>query len=233
MSNGGTLRRGSTGDDVKVLQRALSAAGFDPGPVDGVFGPATERAVKSFQALKGLAVDGVAGPQTLSTLRGLPIPPIAIRQPHPYDIVSDPILVCGMGGAFEATFQARVRDAAGNPFVTTTLTLGFGDGFSEIHADLATGVPPTPQGSVELFELSAKDGSEINNVVVPVVFGRAIVPDYHVFQPHIVQPGDTLSALAQTFYGNSGLAQRIFQANPHQIRDPNLIFPGQVLRIPL
>jgi peptidoglycan hydrolase-like protein with peptidoglycan-binding domain len=232
MANG-VLRRGSSGNEVRLLQRALAAAGFDPGAIDGVFGARTERAVRAFQAFNGLPVDGVVGNQTWAALRSLRIPLIGIRQPRPIDIVGDPIVVCGIAGAFEATFQARVRDANGNAFVTRTITAGSGTGLSEVHFQLPTGVPPTPLGSVEIFEISASDGSEINKVTIPVVFGRAIIASYSVFQPYTVQAGDTLSALAQRFYGNASLSSRIVQANPHQIIDPNVIFTGQVLRIPL
>lgn len=63
----GYVRGGSP--PVRVLQRHLAAAGFSPGPVDGRFGPATERAVTRFQAARRLTVDGIAGPQTLDHLR--------------------------------------------------------------------------------------------------------------------------------------------------------------------
>jgi peptidoglycan hydrolase-like protein with peptidoglycan-binding domain len=58
------LRNGSSGDDVKKLQRRLAAAGFDPGTVDGIFGPKTEAALKAFQEGAGIAADGIAGPAT-------------------------------------------------------------------------------------------------------------------------------------------------------------------------
>lgn len=54
---------------VKALQRHLAAAGFPPGPIDGRFGPLTERAVTRFQTARRLHVDGIAGPQTLGRLR--------------------------------------------------------------------------------------------------------------------------------------------------------------------
>lgn len=59
------------GGDVRRLQRALLARGLDAGAADGVFGPNTERAVRAFQRLTGLSVDGKAGRQTFAAL-GLP-----------------------------------------------------------------------------------------------------------------------------------------------------------------
>jgi peptidoglycan hydrolase-like protein with peptidoglycan-binding domain len=54
-----TLRRGDRGDDVRFLQGAIGAR-----PVDGIFGPKTEQAVRLFQQANGLKVDGICGPQT-------------------------------------------------------------------------------------------------------------------------------------------------------------------------
>lgn len=56
-----------TGDSVRKLQAGLSKAGFACGQ-DGVFGPATEAAVKAFQAAKGMPQDGVVGPEVWSAL---------------------------------------------------------------------------------------------------------------------------------------------------------------------
>jgi DNA invertase Pin-like site-specific DNA recombinase/peptidoglycan hydrolase-like protein with peptidoglycan-binding domain len=53
---------------VKTLQRSLRRLGWAPGPIDGLFGPRTEAAVLGFQAARGLAADGVAGPATWRTL---------------------------------------------------------------------------------------------------------------------------------------------------------------------
>ena len=54
---------------VEALQRALAAAGFDPGPFDGQFGPLTETAVFDYQAAKTLTVDGEVGPETGRSLK--------------------------------------------------------------------------------------------------------------------------------------------------------------------
>lgn len=62
------LRRGSKGADVTKLQTALSAQGYDCGAADGIFGAATENAVRAFQKDNGLAVDGIAGRDTQAAL---------------------------------------------------------------------------------------------------------------------------------------------------------------------
>lgn len=56
------------GRDVLQLQKALKSLGFNPGPLDGVFGPATERALREFQASVGIQQDGILGPATLKRL---------------------------------------------------------------------------------------------------------------------------------------------------------------------
>jgi peptidoglycan hydrolase-like protein with peptidoglycan-binding domain len=55
------LRKGSEDPAVRDLQEALKALGHDPGPVDGVFGAKTERAIRAFQQARGITVDGVVG----------------------------------------------------------------------------------------------------------------------------------------------------------------------------
>jgi peptidoglycan hydrolase-like protein with peptidoglycan-binding domain len=55
---------------VRELQVRLRTVGYEPGPIDGLFGPMTEGAVRSFQRAHGLAADGVVGPRTDSALRG-------------------------------------------------------------------------------------------------------------------------------------------------------------------
>lgn len=59
-----TLRNGSKGTQVKVLQWLLNLNGFDAGKVDGIFGSNTLKALKAFQKAKGLEADGVAGKKT-------------------------------------------------------------------------------------------------------------------------------------------------------------------------
>ncbi len=53
---------------VRALQRRLAATGYVPGPIDGLYGPLTQGAVRRFQGAYGLLVDGIAGPLTLTAL---------------------------------------------------------------------------------------------------------------------------------------------------------------------
>lgn len=64
-----TLRKGSSGDDVKNLQELLNRNGYNL-DVDGVFGSKTQAAVRDYQAKTGISVDGIAGEQTYSALMG-------------------------------------------------------------------------------------------------------------------------------------------------------------------
>lgn len=74
-----SLKVGERGDAIAIVQMALSDLGFalpkstaDGKQLpDGVFGPETDAAMRSFQAKNGLTVDGVVGRQTLAILESL------------------------------------------------------------------------------------------------------------------------------------------------------------------
>lgn len=62
------LRLTSSGADVASLQEKLKKLGFNPGKIDGEFGPGTEAAVIAFQRSEELLADGVVGVRTLRAL---------------------------------------------------------------------------------------------------------------------------------------------------------------------
>jgi N-acetylmuramoyl-L-alanine amidase len=75
------------GDDVAELQQQLGRLGFDAGRVDGIFGPATARAVTEFQQNMAITADGVCGYETFRALQRLGArvtdgPPIAAVREH-------------------------------------------------------------------------------------------------------------------------------------------------------
>lgn len=86
------LRRGSRGPGVRDLQRRLRDLGYEVGPVDGVFGPLTDNAVRAFQRDSGSTVDGIVGPRTRANLESpqcrqtsRPLAPASPRPPRQQD----------------------------------------------------------------------------------------------------------------------------------------------------
>lgn len=229
------LRDGSEGAAVERLQALLNAAD-DAGLVeDGIFGPLTDSAVRTFQGSRHLVVDGVVGPQTWTALLSVsgPHPAVVVQQPQPYDIVDDPILIAGIGRGFEGTISTLARDADGT-VLARSFVQGGASALSNFQGQLSLGaVPSTFHGTPEVSESTGGDeGPGPDRVVVPVVFGRALHPTYFGFHPHTVREGETLSGLAEGFYGDASQFGRIFEANRNVVSDPDVIFPGQVVRIP-
>jgi hypothetical protein len=162
-------------------------------------------------------------------------PGIVIRQPQAHDIVDDPIQVSGISTAFEGTIQVRVRDRDGVKISQQFFTVpgGFLLGNFQLTMLINT-IPKTTSGTLEVFEMSqADDVGEINKVVIPIVFGRALVDPYNGFSQYQVKRGDTLSSIAKQFYDSSSLYPRIFEANRDLLSSPEKISPGQTLRIPM
>jgi murein DD-endopeptidase MepM/ murein hydrolase activator NlpD len=85
------MRYGDKGWDVAALQFLLQRAGHGAGRADGLFGPLTRAAVMRAQAAAGIAVDGLAGPVTIRSLRagaggdntGSPSGPVRFLRPVP------------------------------------------------------------------------------------------------------------------------------------------------------
>jgi nucleoid-associated protein YgaU len=61
--------------------------------------------------------------------------------------------------------------------------------------------------------------------------GKSPAPNPYT-QTYVVKNGDSLSKIAEEFYGDKMLYPKIFEANRDQLTDPNKIKPGQKLRIP-
>jgi len=60
----------------------------------------------------------------------------------------------------------------------------------------------------------------------------ALVVHHEPARRYTVRPGDTLSSIAQRFYGHAADWRRLYQANRSVVHDPDMIFPGEVLKIP-
>jgi len=72
--------------EIKEIQTRLKAHGFNPGPIDGDFGPKTKAAVIAFKVSKGLAARDYVGPITLAELRKAPSASVA-----PPEVIGEPV----------------------------------------------------------------------------------------------------------------------------------------------
>lgn len=160
-------------------------------------------------------------------------PPMKVLQPQPFDIVDQRVQIAGVGTGFEATIGLRVRDGESRQLARTFVNTGGTGVLGSFQAQVELpDVPPTADGFVEVFDAGGAD-VPANMVVVPVVFGEHLVGGYYGFALRTVVQGDTLSGIAQEAYGDASLYLRVFSANRNQLSDPNLIFPGQQLRVPM
>jgi len=76
-----TIRRGDRGPAVRRAQNRLNQRGYEPGPLDGLFGNRTHRAVRRYQSDRELTVDGIVGPRTWARLDPPTIKRVGRRDP--------------------------------------------------------------------------------------------------------------------------------------------------------
>jgi nucleoid-associated protein YgaU len=159
---------------------------------------------------------------------------IDVQQPRAYDLVTDQIQIGGVaGGAFEAHFNYRVHE--GHDEVVGTFMSGDGAGGHgqfQVVANVSGAAFNLAQLFVEVYHVSPKDGAELDKVVVPVLLGRIIVPGYRNYLEHVVAPGESLWAISTRYYGSGNLYYRLVAANPQTITNPNVIHPGDIIRVP-
>lgn len=117
----GPLKSGSVGVRTKAVQDALKAQAYDPGEPDGKFGLKTTMAVWAFQALHGLATDGIVGPETEQAI--LAKAPQAMLRPnlgatHTEVDLTRQVLIVWRDGA--PTLITHVSSGSGVPYCEDT-----------------------------------------------------------------------------------------------------------------
>ncbi len=145
-----TLQAGSEGRQVRLLQQTLGL------PVDGVYGPATEAAVRSFQESRGLTADGVVGAGTSRALANHAPPTLSgsavIRS------LTGEAREAAPGKVQEVTYATALPASPGG--VPTTRALAEGEGSGEASSEAA---PPSSEAGVapgESFGGAAAPGEE-------------------------------------------------------------------------
>lgn len=152
-----------------------------------------------------------------------------IQQPQPFDLVGADILIAGNATAFEGTLGVTVSE--GHDEYSGFVTVG-ALGLRQFQGVFSVPASHSFQLSRVFLTLADDSGNENGpSVVIPLLFGPKILAGYAGWQPHVVRAGDTLTKIAQQHYGTNDF-QPIFEANQHVLSNPNLIFPGQVLRVP-
>lgn len=80
----------------------------------------------------------------------------------------------------------------------------------------------------QINEIAADTGAEAKTEADIVAALEPANVEYY-----LIQSGDSLSKIAKKYYNNAAEYPRIFEANKEVIKDPDLIYPGQKIRIPL
>jgi len=136
---------GSQGRQVQLLQAALGSV-----RVDGVYGPETEAAVRSFQASHGLTVDGIAGPQTNA----------ALGEPS-------------SSTAFVADISSPALVQEADPSTTAPAQAGAADAVQRLQAALHVSVDGDfgPATEAAVRRLQARHGLTVDGIVGPATWG--------------------------------------------------------------
>lgn len=127
------------------------------------------------------------------------------------------------GSEDEAAEKIKENIEASNPGIQN-LNVAYHDGVVEL-----TGTAD----SAEAMEKAVLMAGNVKGVSEVKADGVSAPPQPAPVEYYIIQKGDSLSAIAKRYYGNAKDYPRIFDANREVIKNPDLIYPGQKIRIPL
>jgi nucleoid-associated protein YgaU len=127
------------------------------------------------------------------------------------------------GSEEEAAERIKENIEASNPGIQD-LNVAYNDGVVEL-----TGTAD----SAEAMEKAVLMAGNVKGVSEVKADGVNAPPQPAPVEYYVIQKGDSLSAIAKRYYGNAKDYPRIFDANREVIKNPDLIYPGQKIRIPL
>lgn len=157
---------------------------------------------------------------------------IEVRQPAEHDVIGPTFTIAGFGTGFEATVLWRLvgQGVLGEGKIEGIGSNGVLDDFGH---DVSLGPSVSARGAHVTLQVFGDDpsgehppGPDLNEVHVTLFSG---LQGWKLYE---VKRGDTLAAIARNEGQNTGFGD-IFEANRDVLSDPNRIFPGQVLRVPL
>ena len=181
-----------TARQVRVLQRMLRAEGWQPGPVDGLFGRRTERAVTGFQGAAGLNADGIVGPRTARALDAAGRRPLALGAGYGQPAGSPRV----------RALQARLRHAGLDPGPVDGV---FGPRTEDAVKRLqrSGGVAATGVAGEATRRLLVKDRSD-TAASKPVQARPSVGPDLPLAAAKETRPLGSIDELEQTSGGERG-----------------------------
>ena len=127
------------------------------------------------------------------------------------------------GSEDEAAEKIKENIEASNPGIQD-LNVAYHDGVVEL-----TGTAD----NAEAMEKAVLMAGNVKGVSEVKADGVSAPPQPAQVEYYIIQKGDSLSAIAKRYYGNAKDYPRIFDANREVIKNADLIYPGQKIRIPL
>jgi nucleoid-associated protein YgaU len=126
------------------------------------------------------------------------------------------------GNEAEASDKIRQEIEQDNPGIKG-LTVTYDNGVVSLAGEAA---------SPEALEKAVLMAGNVKGVESINVDGLTAPPQTAEVEFYVIAKGDSLSAVAKRFYGDANAYPRIFEANREVIKDANLIYPGQKIRIP-
>lgn len=87
--------------------------------------------------------------------------------------------------------------------------------------------------SAEAMQKAVLIAGNVQGVSEVNIAALQVPPPKENVEYYIIQKGDTLSKIAKQYYGDANKYPRLFEANREVIKDPNLIYPGQKIRVPM
>lgn len=127
------------------------------------------------------------------------------------------------GSEDQAAEKIKQKIEASNPGVKD-LKVVYKDGVVELSGTA---------DSAEAMEKAVLMAGNVKGVSEVEAGGLTAPPQQAKVEYYVIQKGDTLSAIAKRYYGKANDYPRIFEANREVIKDPDLIYPGQKIRIPM
>jgi nucleoid-associated protein YgaU len=127
------------------------------------------------------------------------------------------------GSEDEAADKIKENIEASNPGIKD-LNVAYNDGVVELSGTA---------DSAEAMEKAVLMAGNVKGVSEVKADGVSAPPQPAPVEYYVIQKGDSLSAIAKRYYGNAKDYPRIFEANREVIKNPDLIYPGQKIRIPL